>query len=75
MSIKKVNIQTGGCGGSAPKYSSGKKLAPINFLVAKQLNTHICVCVCLSVCSQFCKVWYLPLDNYVRLCMTLYDYV
>ena len=46
------------------------------FLVAKQLNTHICVCVCVCVyvCPQFCKVWYLPLDDYVWLWMTFYDY-
>ena len=32
MSIKNVNVQKGGCGGSVPKYSSGKNPAPINFL-------------------------------------------
>ena len=34
---------------------------------------HLCVCV--SVCSQFCKVWYLALDNYIRLYMNMYDFV
>ena len=30
------------------------------------------LCVCLSVCPQFCKVWYLHLDDYVLLCMAMY---
>ena len=47
----------------------------IIFLVANQLNTQICVCVrvCLSVCV--CVPSFVKFGIYVRLCMTMYDYV
>ena len=40
-----------------------------SFLVAKQLNTHICVSVCLSVCvCVFFKVWCIPYAGRSLLC-------